>query len=536
MSADKNVLEEIHKAFLSFLKRAEKNADDVLTRTFVDTAPLMDSLTTINSQVIYGRRGTGKTHALKYLARKVAEAGEYSVYIDLRSIGSNGALYADASRPIVERGIRLVLDVLEVVADELYAIALAKIDTAPHPDQITSRIDELMAALSDVKIVGEQSKEVRSLHEDKEGKSKKIEMGAGIDAGKSKFGSLFSFGKDRTSNIVSETTITIKGAEERHIEFGKVQGAFKSLIEVLGKPRIWLLIDEWSEVPVELQPYLADLFRRTVLPLNYFVLKIAAIEHRSRFYIPKSAGEYIGLELGADVSADVNLDDFLVFENSQERAVNFVKLLLFSHYQATGEKPSVGSADELIRIAFTQAPVFAELVRAAEGVPRDAINLAAKLASKSYGKAATMVDVRTVARDWYQQDKASILKSWPELDRLMTRVIDTVIGQRRARAFLFQSNLRNENIERLFDGRIIHLLKRNISSKEDPGVRYDVYKIDYGCYVDLINTKQAPESLFSAILADGVDEVSVEVPQDDYRSIRRAILTPKDLEQYLGAT
>jgi hypothetical protein len=58
-------------------------------------------------------------------------------------------------------------------------------------------------------------------------------------------------------------------------------------------------------------------------------------------------------------------------------------------------------------------------------------------------------------------------------------------------------------------------------------MRYDVFKIDYGCYVDLINTQKAPRGLFEA----DQDEF-VEVPGDDYRSIRRAILQPEALEAF----
>ncbi len=75
------------------------------------------------------------------------------------------------------------------------------------------------------------------------------------------------------------------------------------MVSILGGKRVWFLIDEWSEIPVDLQPYLADLFRRVVIPVNGITLKIAAIEHRTNFSILKDRGEYIGLELGADVSA-----------------------------------------------------------------------------------------------------------------------------------------------------------------------------------------------------------------------------------------
>jgi hypothetical protein len=54
-------------------------------------------------------------------------------------------------------------------------------------------------------------------------------------------------------------------------------------------------------------------------------VKVASIEHRSEFILIQERGQYVGLELGADVSADLNLDDFLVFDNNQEKAVEFFK-------------------------------------------------------------------------------------------------------------------------------------------------------------------------------------------------------------------
>ena len=301
--------------------------------------------------------------------------------------------------------------------------------------------------------------------------------------------------------------------------------ALFGLLKTVGLSRLWILVDEWSEVPFDLQPYLADLLRRTIIPISDVTIKIAAIKHRSNFVISRGRGEYVGLELGADVAADLNLDDFLVFDNDQQRSTAFFKNLIFKHFRSTdGALAQIESPDQLIQIAFTQLPVFEEFVRAVEGVPRDALNLAAKIATKSFGRKTTMQDVRDSARDWYQQDKAAVIRSNEPLEQLLTHIVRCVIGSRRARAFLLQNSTKSDTIDQLFDARILHVLKRNISSRDEPGTRYDVYKIDYGCYVELINTTQAPTGLFEVD-----DGEFVEVPRDDYRSIRRAILEPADL-------
>ena len=75
MLADAAILTSIHRAFISFDKRAERASNEILEATFVDFAPLFDLLSAKNNQVIYGRRGTGKTHALKYLAKQVEKQG-----------------------------------------------------------------------------------------------------------------------------------------------------------------------------------------------------------------------------------------------------------------------------------------------------------------------------------------------------------------------------------------------------------------------------------------------------------------------------
>lgn len=239
--------------------------------------------------------------------------------------------------------------------------------------------------------------------------------------------------------------------------------------------------------------------------------------------IIRAEGEYVGLELGADAGGDVNLDDFMVFDNDAERAKAFFADLLFKHYRATDELPTnegPQNPSAFISETFTQVTAFEEFVRAVEGVPRDAVYLASTVARRAYGRLIGVQDVRASARDWYTRDKSTVLKSDEALGDLLHWIIEEVIAHRRAHAFLLTSHQRFPLIETLFNSRLLHVLKKNISSNENPGARYDVYKLDYGCYVDLITSSRAPAGLLPA----DDDAEYVDVPPDDYRSIRRAIL------------
>lgn len=521
-STPDTTIESIHKIFLDVDKRAERSTGEILDATFVDSAPLFDVLSTRNHQVIYGRRGTGKTHALRYLQKQLTKSSAVSIYIDMRSVGSNGSIYGDTSKTFAERAGVLVRDVLCALLDGMYVLAVDALDKQSNGSRIAVALDAFADSITAVKINGLVESENISTDDTKVGGELKATLNIFPLPG------LTTQGKaERSAGHADSMRTKRSGEENYHLNFGRVSSALSELISALAVDRIWLLIDEWSEVPLDLQPFLADLIRRALLPERLLTVKIAAIEHRSNFAIRKSRGEYIGVELGADIAADLNLDDFLVFENNAGRSVEFFKTLLFKHLVAAEHAPTdINSPDVLVGRMFSQVQVFEEFVRAVEGVPRDALNLMTKMVTRAWGRRITMSDVRGAAQDWYTQDKARDVLEDRALGNLLEHIIDVVIGQRKARAFLFAANTRNEQIDTLFDARILHILKRGTSSHDEPGMRYDVYKIDYGCYVELINTSKSPDGLYQ----EEEEGEYVEVPRDDHRSIRRAILRLEAVE------
>ena len=70
-------------------------------------------------------------------------------------------------------------------------------------------------------------------------------------------------------------------------------------------------------------------------------------------------------------------------------------------------------------------------------------------------------------------------------------------------------------------------MKTGVSAQLIPGKRFNVYCLDYGCYVDLLATKNAPLGLLSDDGENGAEYI--DVPKTDFRSIRNAIL---DLDNF----
>lgn len=516
------MLSLINESLLRISKRAETYDRAHLVSTFVDVGNLITLLSNPEHQILFGRRGTGKTHALAYLSDSVEADGAIAVEVDLRTIGSSGGIYTDHNIPLAERATRLLVDTLACVHDELLSHIVDR-GNEINLSTAGAALDQLAEAITQVEVVGpvevSQAAEETSQRREERGASTQLTMaGPGVDVSM----------RDETASMRSQSESARRTGVARHrVHFGTVQTALSNTVQSLGGKRVWILLDEWSEIPMDLQPYLADLLRRSVFPVRGYAVKIAAIEQRSQFRVPDDAWGYVGLEVGADVASSLNLDDFMVFDNDRSAAVEFFRHLVFKHLtsvlgSAASDLPA--SPRELVRAAFTQQNAFDEFVRATEGVPRDAINILGNAAQKSGRNPISVPAVRDAARIWYLRGKEKAVSSRPEARELLQWIIDEVIARRRARAFMLRSGTRHPLVDFLFDSRVLHVVKHGVSTHDEPGARYDVYGIDYGCYVELINTVNAPQGLFAAELDEARGTDFVDVPANDYRSIRRAIL------------
>lgn len=378
---------------------------------------------------------------------------------------------------------------------------------------------ELLDQINNVQVIGET--ELGSQQETLQKESDKQNANLGASGS----GFTGSLALENSSEIEDKITTSIKqkGVVKYHLKFGGVNSAMRSLVDALPVKRVWLLLDEWSSVPLDLQPYLGDLLRRCVCNIPKITLKIAALEYRSNFRISNDHGAYIGLELGAEMTSIVNVDDYLVFENDETKARNFYNALFAKHIRAAGTltpQLAILTDENIIKLLVTQKNAFDELVLAAEGVPRDAINIASLAAQQADDKRISIPIVKRAARQWYLTAKKTAVDNG-NLQSLLNWIIDKVIGQRRARAFLVPAGTRSLEIDALFDARVLHVIKRDISQPDGSSAteRYDAFKLDYGCYVHLMATRVSA--------TDETIETNIDVPSDDYRAVRRAILDLK---------
>lgn len=511
-------------------KRAERVHDDHVTETYVSLGSIGNALMSRDNGIVFGRRGTGKTHALKYLARTQREKGNLVIYIDMeKDLGSTESIYGDTELKSTYRATRLLVDVLAIIHEALLDDAFNNKDSRLS----INALDKMMDHFSEVIVVDEAEQEYIQADE------RMREGNAGIDL---KVGSGFSLagsvgGSSRATDR-AEARTRISGSIRPRVHFGALKRLMAECLAGDMNRRFWLLLDEWSGIPRELQPYIAEMLRRLFFGIAKVTVRVAAIPHRSEWRISRPDGSYVGVEVGAEIFPLLDLDEFVVFpaRNKLERAKRsseFFEELLYRHINyilALQSEAQLVDSRQMLKLLFTQVTAFQEMIRAAEGVPRDALMIVSRSALRAGSSRISTDHVRQAAAHVFQTGKAALLNAVPDARSLLEHIIADVISGRKARGFLLsQDQSDHPLIQRLLDDRILHIIKRGYSSKYDPGERFDVLQLDYGCYVQYLNTQSDPKLLFGV---DAIDEDAaleamfgtVEVPEDDYRAIRKAVL------------
>ncbi|HWX48155.1 MAG TPA: hypothetical protein VNZ61_08885 [Roseomonas sp.] len=513
---------EPKKSAVDLLQQISKRAEDLTpeeqAKSFVAIRRIDGALKSRDSRVIFGRRGTGKTHILSYMSAAANGRGDFACSIDLRTLGSNNSIYSDLSVPASVRATTLIRDLLSNIhfrVLDFYTDPRSRL----NDKALYTAIEGLQSCVKTVVVTEQQQSRGKVSRAD----ALKMQAGGEAKLSAVTLEARTSGSAEFTSSDAGEWETTISGKPRLSVNMGDAYTQLNRVASLL-PGRLWILLDEWSSLPETLQPYLADFIRRAILPVQNASVCIAAIEYRSKFRAD-DADDRLGLELGSDIAADINLDDYFVYDVSPDAAVQFFGDLLYKHLSAFADPVglSEGSAKAVIANVFSQDRVFAELVRASEGVARDFINILQLAAMRSDDSKITMNEVRTAAKDWFERDKQRNLDSRKNAQELLQWIRDEVISGKKARAFLLNVSVSHPLIEFLFDERILHIARRSYSAKDDPGVRYRVWKVDYGCYVDLINTLNNPTSF----LSEGVvfsEQGDLIVPDDDYRAVRRAIL------------
>jgi hypothetical protein len=235
----------LNQALMRIPRRSESTDKATLTTTFVASGSFSALLNSTDHQILYGRRGAGKTHALLFLSELVDRTGDLAVYLDLRSIGAVGGIYADGNQSAATRGTHLLVDTLEAIHEELLSLAIER-EIGAHSGLLPA-LDALADAATAVEVVGEVERETKI------GGSAESSRGIELSASSSA-----KMSTAQRESVTAESRTRRTGTERHHVLFGPLSRALRAITRALGGTRLWLLLDEWSSVPLDLQPVSAD--------------------------------------------------------------------------------------------------------------------------------------------------------------------------------------------------------------------------------------------------------------------------------------
>lgn len=470
------------RAVVAIQKRAERQSNpEKLAEVFVQTDLPLRCETT-DHQLFLGRRGTGKTHLLKYFQYTKHLQGGVVWFADCTALGSG---FPSSSEDPVAVASKYFSALLNEIATFLWDEAIRlEMPNAESQNRVLSTLSEGL-----VRFIDRET--------------------------------------DEGSSIFNYRQIT---------------ESLQKVITGLQLPHLTLILDEWANVPRQAQPYLAEFLKRAVLTVPRVSLKILAVSYQCQFSATVG-GEIIGLQRGADFTDVVDIDRYLVYDDRAEFVMEFFGQLLYNHLGAELGWDLTLDADRkvaTVRQLFTQEAAFVELVRAAEGNCRDFICIFSKAYLEGFrqrggAKSISIPHVCDASSSWYANEKEANIRAEEEVGRTMSYLLNNVLKGYKSRTFLVEATkAEHPRLIRLLNERILHRLTEVYSHPDNPGLRYEIFTLDHGAYVRFRGTVNEPKQnvfLFAEdVSALPADEREYTVPIDDKRSIRRIVFDPECLE------
>lgn len=350
------------QAVAGIQRRAEKQTDWAkLDQVFV-RSDLFDRVQSPDSQLMLGRRGTGKTHLVRVFQRFATEHGEPAFYIDCTRLGSG---YSGLQLPPEVIAQKYFLALLNQLGTELLDEAIR----LERPDQVQQ--ETIVQKLSD--------------------------------------------------GLVSQMREPDSESYTSAFNYRQISDVLAQVIDDMKIRRLFLILDEWAQVPLHAQPFLAEYLKRAVLTVPSISLKLIAVNYQCQFS-KRQNGDLLGLERGADIPDVIDLDRYLVFDEKTDFVTSFFGQLLYNHLGVELGWNLELSAEEKRRFVisqlFTQERSFVELVRAAEGNSRDFLCIFSRAYFDEFRRSSTFAaiaipNVVAAAISWYDSEKASNVYAEP---------------------------------------------------------------------------------------------------------------------------
>ncbi len=441
--------------------RVRDNRDPI----YVDVAQNLERIGLDQHQIVFGRRGSGKSCLLIFFRRQVAPGSNvHTIYILGDTIKTLD--YPDVL-------IRLLLAVFEgLPSRSRWARFKRRLTRQKSPtDEIINELRELLALPSSSKVTVTTSTTVS----EKGGASGGITKGpvqATVD----------------TEDAVSDSWKEVRESDEHKIRIvdGRLADYKTVVQQELDAANCEFgvfIIDDFYLINPEYQPEVIDYLHRLLRDTDLY-LKVGTVRHRTTLL--RTSPIHVGVQLNQDVDG-FNLDHTLE-DIGQTGAYLGEMLRKMGHEVGLEDAPSIMS-DEARN----------ELVLLSGGVPRDYLNIflggLERARSMKGRQRVTPTDLRKAAESLSQETKFRDLRTdagadVPSLEALFVDLVTFCLKEKRTTAFLVSKDdiaqypAVHDLIQQLMDFKLIHLVDESTSAASGRPGRFEAYTLDFALFME----------------------------------------------------
>ncbi len=282
-----------------------------------------------------------------------------------------------------------------------------------------------------------------------------------------------------------EVVMSFKSAKldylERHLQDYKE--ALRSSIKGVW-PTVFILVDDFYLIKKDLQPYVVDYLHRLFRGTDAY-LKLGTIRHRTQLRVHE--GQTIGVELAQDVE-EISLDKtFETFEDTN----SYLHSMLSEMGKVGHERMDVA--------ALFNSDAARALTLASGGVPRDFLNIFVDAIDISVragrtGRLTPTYIYKAAAQHSYRNKLANIQEEAgydsEALSRVYADLVTFCLKEKRKTAFLVgiedarKYPDQNELLQQLMDFKLIHIISQNTSAASGRQGRFVAYTLDFSIFME----------------------------------------------------
>lgn len=502
----KDFLSKALHAHSSLTTRQENNPDVDISDLFTDNKQL-GTLQSADWQILYGRRGTGKTTLLHKLANVIdGKPNQASLTLSLQKCFVG--LPSDTTEQV--KGLVQFEKFIMELGYLLYRIYTNRTAFKNKNRKISKlfnyhgKEDRLVqASILNIATFAHRGTSFGSLKKTRQkgrktsGKTSGFGIGAKGDISFLEGAEAFSAYANAQIQSKMEEMKETEYEEFSIIDFAALKRDFFDLLDALEITTLTILIDEWSGLDRRFDPhsqvYFAEYLRRCFFGTSRICLKISAIEHESRFF-HRIDGESVGFEIDGDIFDDVNLDN--IYHNRVINLTAFFEELLFKRLLHCNADLSVFEDKDKIGVPvsgfsgviFEHERAFDELIKASGGIPRDFIKIFDSISLCHDYSVSAPWKLHRVREQIVEHSIKNLERfvKYGTLEHCILQEIRNIITTNLLRLFLIPKGIDEgiaHSLTGLFAMRMIH--RQNLAGIPDLiRDKYEIYHIDYGIYLD----------------------------------------------------